>query len=182
MRFPPYQELLTTIFNNALDKGVFPDSWNQSIMTLLPKKGDPSDKKNYRRPLSLANCDCKYFTRILNRRMIEVSKKLISSNQIGFVSGQYIAEENGLRSQHIMEDAQRQYDIADERTGTTPLHKDIGLLLDQEKAYDRVILTFFIQAAGFKSLCMASQRPLSTAFTTTSWRSIRSNQHQWLFY
>ncbi|KAG1123853.1 hypothetical protein G6F42_010167 [Rhizopus arrhizus] len=141
IRFPPYQELLTTVFNDALNKGVFPDSWNQSIMTLLPKKGDPSDMKNYR-PLSLANCDYKYFTRLLNRRMMEVSKKLINSNQIGFVPGKYIAE-NGLRCQLIMEDAQRQYDIAEQQTGTAALDKDIGLLLDQEKAYDRVNLTFF---------------------------------------
>lgn len=30
IRFPPYQELLTTVFNDALDKGVFLDSWKQS--------------------------------------------------------------------------------------------------------------------------------------------------------
>jgi endonuclease/exonuclease/phosphatase family metal-dependent hydrolase len=141
IRFPPYKELLTTVFNDALDKGVFPDTWNESIMTLLPKKGDSSDMRNYR-PLSLANCDYKYFTRILNLRMMEVSKKLINSNQIGFVPGKYIAE-NGLRCQIIMEDAQRQNDIADQQSGTANMANDIGLLLDQEKAYDRVNLTYF---------------------------------------
>lgn len=37
-RSPLVQPLILTIFNSALNDGVFPDSWNQSVMALLPKK------------------------------------------------------------------------------------------------------------------------------------------------
>ncbi|CEP09911.1 hypothetical protein, partial, partial [Parasitella parasitica] len=55
IRYPPYRPLLITVFNDALQNAVFPDTWNESIMTLLKKKGDSTDMRNYR-PLSLANC------------------------------------------------------------------------------------------------------------------------------
>ncbi|CEP08760.1 hypothetical protein, partial, partial [Parasitella parasitica] len=91
--------------NAALDHAIFPDSWNDSIMTSLKKKGDSKAMANYR-PLSLANCDYKCFTEVLNQRMMAVSPKLINANQIGFIPGKYIAE-NGLRCQIITEDAER---------------------------------------------------------------------------
>ncbi|CEP11618.1 hypothetical protein [Parasitella parasitica] len=81
------------------------------MTTLLTRKGDLSEMKNYR-PLSLANCDHKNFTRILNLRMMGVLTKLINCNQIDFVPGKYVVE-NDLRCQLIMDDAQRQYDIAE---------------------------------------------------------------------
>ena len=141
VRYPPYKPLLLKVFNAALDHAIFPDSWNDSIMTLLKKKGDPKAMGNYR-PLSLANCDYKCFTKVLNQRMMLVSPKLINSNQIGFIPGKYIAE-NGLRCQIIMEDAERRWAIAEQSNTLASLDKDIGLLLDQEKAYDRVNLTYF---------------------------------------
>lgn len=61
IRFPDYQPLLVKIFNDALDHSVFPDSWNDSIMTLPKKKDDSKFMGNYR-PLSLTNCDYKCFT------------------------------------------------------------------------------------------------------------------------
>ncbi|CEP08993.1 hypothetical protein, partial, partial [Parasitella parasitica] len=141
MRFPPFKDIILTIFNAALDNAIFPDSWNDSIMTLLKKKGDSKDMGNYR-PLSLANCDYKCFTTVLNRRLMEVCPKLINSNQIGFIPGKYIAE-NGLRCQILMEDAELKWTLASQQGTTSNLDRDIGLLLDQEKAYDRVNLSYF---------------------------------------
>lgn len=152
IRFPAYQELLLTVFNNALDQAIFPDSWNESIMTLLKKKGDSKAMGNYR-PLSLANCDYKCFTKILNQRMMEVSTKLINCNQIGFIPGKYIAE-NGMRCQLIMEDAALKWTLAEQRDSPGMVDRDIGLLLDQEKAYDRVNLSYFravLNRFGFPS-------------------------------
>ncbi|GAN03322.1 hypothetical protein MAM1_0038d02775 [Mucor ambiguus] len=60
-------------------------------MTLLKKKDDSKNMGNYCK-LSLANCDYKCFTKILNQRMMVVSPKLINSNQIGFIPGKYIVE------------------------------------------------------------------------------------------
>ncbi|CEP09168.1 hypothetical protein [Parasitella parasitica] len=47
MRFPPYKPLMLNVFNDALDHATFPDSWNDSIMTLLKKKGDFKAMGNY---------------------------------------------------------------------------------------------------------------------------------------
>ncbi|CEP13066.1 hypothetical protein, partial, partial [Parasitella parasitica] len=118
MRFPPYQELIVTIFNDALNRAIFPESWNKSIMTLLKKKGDSKDMGNYR-PLSLANCDY---------------KDPQCKND---------GAENGLRCQVIMEDAERKWHSAAQNDSLTTLDRDIGLLLDQEKAYDRINLSYF---------------------------------------
>jgi hypothetical protein len=107
---------------------------------LLPKKGDLSNIRNYR-PIFLANTDYKILTCILNKRIILVSTNLINNNQLGFIPGRYIAE-NGLTCQIIMEDAHRKKELARKR-GTQPVGgKGIGLLLDQEKAYDRVNLDY----------------------------------------
>jgi hypothetical protein len=140
MLFPPYRALIYEIYNDALQHGFFPASWNESIMSLLPKKGNLSDIRNYR-PISLANTDYKIFTRILNKRMMLASTHLINNNQLGFIPGRYIAE-NGLTCQIIMEDAHRKKELARMRGIPAVEGNDIGLLLDQEKAYDRVNLTY----------------------------------------
>ncbi|KAK4516294.1 uncharacterized protein ATC70_011264 [Mucor velutinosus] len=110
---------------------------------LYRRKGDPTHMKNYR-PLSLANSDYKLFTRCINRRIMDVSTQLISRHQLGFIPGRYIAE-NGMICQLIMEDAQRKWTVAEQRDDDPTfgsLDADIGLLLDQEKAYDRVNLDY----------------------------------------
>ncbi|KAK4515207.1 uncharacterized protein ATC70_002817 [Mucor velutinosus] len=113
LKFPLLHALIETIYNEALQKGKFPKSWNETIMCLLYKKGDPAQMKNYR-PLSLANSDYKLFTRCLNRRIVTTSTQLISRHQLGFIPGRYITE-NGIICQLIMEDAQRKWTIAEQR-------------------------------------------------------------------
>ena len=143
MKYPPFHELISEVYNTALQKGKFPKSWNESIMCLLYKKGDPAEMRNYR-PLSLANSDYKLFTRNINRRIMAVSSQLISRHQLGFIPGRFIAE-NGMICQLIMEDAQRKWTIAEQKDNDPSfrnLDSDIGLLLDQEKAYDRVNLNY----------------------------------------
>jgi len=93
-----FRGLLTKVFNDAYDQAFFPDSWNESAMVLLKKKGNSKNKGNYR-PLSLANCDYKCFTKILNKRMMIISSKLINASQMGLIPGKCIAE-NGLDVKH----------------------------------------------------------------------------------
>ncbi|KAK4518737.1 uncharacterized protein ATC70_008959 [Mucor velutinosus] len=149
MKFPPFHDLIQLVYNEALKKGKFPPSWNESVMCLLYKKGDPAEMKNYR-PLSLANSDYKLFTRNINRRIMEVSSNLISRHQLGFIPGRFIAE-NGMICQLLMEDAQRKWSIAEQQENDpsfNTLDYDIGLLLDQEKAYDRVNLEYLRKVLG----------------------------------
>jgi len=93
-------------------------------MTLLPKKGDLSNLKNWR-PISLINTDAKVFTRLLNSRLMKYFSKSISPNQLGFMPGRFIAD-HGL-TVNCMKMVAQQYRST-----------SIGLLLDQEKAYDRI--------------------------------------------
>jgi hypothetical protein len=145
LKFPPIQPLIEQVYNDALSKGILPDSWNVSLMTLLYKKNDPNDMGNYR-PISLCNTDYKLMTRLLNHRIMTVAPQIINENQAGFVPGRFIAQ-NALRCQVVMEDAERTMKLVQQNR--LPIHQDpkaIGLSLDQEKAYDRVNLDFLQSA------------------------------------
>lgn len=121
---PDCREISLATFNNALTFSDIPSSWLQSCVSLLPKKPPLDTLKNFR-PISLINTDAKVFTRILSNRMISTASSIITPYQTGFVRGRFIAD-NGLLMKLIMEHAVI--------SGST----SIGLLLDQEKAYDRV--------------------------------------------
>ena len=123
-RFPPLQNLVVQVFNEALLQQVFPPSWRDIRVRLLPKKGDLTLLRNWR-PISLINCDSKIFTRILNSRIKHLSTNIITPFQTGFMLGHFIAT-NGLLINMVMEHARRTQ------------RDDIVVLLDQEKAYDRV--------------------------------------------
>jgi hypothetical protein len=123
-RHPRIKPLMTKVYQDALAQGWHPDSWQDIRVRLLPKKGNLSDLKNWR-PISLINCDAKVFTRILTSRMGQTMGNCINSHQTGFLPGRFIAE-NGLALKLIMEQSAVQ--------GLT----GVGLLLDQEKAYDRI--------------------------------------------
>ncbi|KAG1060303.1 hypothetical protein G6F41_012948 [Rhizopus arrhizus] len=55
---PASKDLVLQVYNDALSKGVFPPSWFSTSVSLLPKKGDLKDLKNWR-PISLINADAK---------------------------------------------------------------------------------------------------------------------------
>ncbi|EIE78417.1 hypothetical protein RO3G_03121 [Rhizopus delemar RA 99-880] len=125
---PQYTELIVRVFNDALSKSLFPPSWLETSVCLLPKKGDLTSLKNWR-PITLINCDAKIFTRLLNTRLASIISPLISPNQSGFMKERFIAD-NGALAQIACEQASaRQSD-------------EVGLLCDQEKAYDRVHPTY----------------------------------------
>ncbi|KAG1536291.1 hypothetical protein G6F49_013012 [Rhizopus delemar] len=151
---PSCRDLLLQVYNDALSKGIFPASWFGTSVSLLPKKGDLKDLKNWR-PISLINTDAKVFTRLLNARIVKCASKLINPYQTGFLGGRFIAD-NGLLVKLIMEHARL--------TSSTA----IGLLLDQEKAYDRVHPAYLCQVLhrfGFPSSIVNS---LSTLFFNTN--------------
>lgn len=73
----------------------------------------------------MINCDAEIFTRLLTRCLAPILHQTIHPQQTGFLPGRFIAE-NGLAIQLILEQAQLRQKPA------------IGMLLDQEKAYDRI--------------------------------------------
>lgn len=121
---PDCRAIVLQVYNDALHHGIFSDSWLHTCVSLLPKKGDLTDLKNWR-PISLINTDAKVFTRLLNLRLVRCADDLITPMQSGFLHDRFIAD-NGLLIKLIMAHARSSDSSA------------IGLLLDQEKAYDRV--------------------------------------------
>ncbi|KAG2219293.1 hypothetical protein INT45_011308 [Circinella minor] len=119
-----YRTLFLQVLNDALKFGQYPSTWQRSIITLLPKKGDLTDLKNWR-PISLACADGKLFTKILANRFLSPCQQLINHHQTGFLRQRFIAD-NGLAARLTMDIAQK-YNIP-----------GIALLIDQQKAYDRV--------------------------------------------
>lgn len=121
---PDCRHIALTVYNDALQFGTFPLSWQDTCVSLLPKKGDLTDLKNWR-PISLINTDAKAFTRLLNARFISNAASLINTNQAGFLEERFIAD-NGLLMKLVMEHARISNSTA------------ICVLIDQEKAYDRI--------------------------------------------
>lgn len=116
--------LLARVMTEALTDARMPQSWLQTCMILLYKKGDASDLANWR-PLSLINSDAKLFTKIITLRLHAPLDDLITPFQTGFVPGRKISD-NGLVMAAFREHCER-YKI-----------DGVGILFDQEKAYDRV--------------------------------------------
>ena len=119
---------MVAIFNDALLVGVFSESWSQTRMCLLPKKGDLTLLTNYYL-IPLINTNTKVFTRLVNARIIPCVCPVISPIQTGFSAGKFIAD-NSFATPLIME-----YACYFRLPG-------IGLLLNQEKTYDCVYPTY----------------------------------------
>lgn len=145
--------LAKQVFHEALSLGIFPHSWLFTCMCLLPKKGDLSDLRNYR-PISLINCDAKIFTRLLNHRLMLHMKSRISPQQLGFMPDRFIGE-HGFNLQLT------------KLLATTTNSSTIALLLDQEKAYDRIHPNYLQQVMlQFGIPQMITQSIISLFFST----------------
>ncbi|KAG1446861.1 hypothetical protein G6F56_009441 [Rhizopus delemar] len=137
-RIPALQPLILEVYNKALTSESTPSSWKEIRVRLLPKKGDLTNLKNWR-PISLINCDAKIFTRVLNLRLSNIVKDIIEPSQTGFIRGRFIGD-NGLLLHLLIQQAQ------------FTKYSGLGLLLDQEKAYDRVspqYLVLVLKSFGF---------------------------------
>jgi hypothetical protein len=117
------QNLIKRVFNEALSDH-FPGSWKDIRVRLLPKKGDFSSLKNYR-PISLFSCDTKVFTRLTTQRIGPWVKELLNPYQPDFVPDIFIGDNGSALSMVLEQD--KSLDLP-----------GVGILLDQEIAYDRV--------------------------------------------
>ncbi|KAG1314597.1 hypothetical protein G6F64_001345 [Rhizopus arrhizus] len=141
------QPLVLSVYNQALLSGLFPPSWTSTCTVLLPKKGDLNLLRNWR-PISLINTDAKVFTRLLSGRILGHCSHLIHDVQKGFMPHRFIGD-NGLMMQLVKTEAEQRKS------------SEIGLLLDQEKAYDRVhpdylrkvMLKFGFPASFVSTIC-----------------------------
>ena len=122
---------LVEVLNSSYQDGFLPSSSCKGIITLLFKRGDRVDRKNWR-PITLLNVDYKLCARTLAGRLLKVIHHVVHSDQTCGVPGRYIGENVSLLR-----------DIVDV---TTELHLPAAILsLDQEKAFDRVDWAFLFR-------------------------------------
>ena len=79
---------LHKLFNHIFNNGTFPKSWNESIVTLIHKKGSKYDPNNYR-GISITSNLGKLFNKVIYNRLLKFvnDHDLICENQIGFKEG-----------------------------------------------------------------------------------------------
>ena len=80
--------MIRELFNNILETGKYPIEWATLLITPIHKKGSTSDPNNYR-GISLLPCLAKFFSSILQRRILDwaLKKNIFSKGQLGFLPG-----------------------------------------------------------------------------------------------
>ena len=84
---------LMEVFTEAYSSGILPNSTRSSVMSLLHKKNDTKDIKNYK-TLSLTNNDYNILSKALQIRMNPTMNHIIGAEQNGLVPSRFIAENN----------------------------------------------------------------------------------------
>ncbi|MDC0525679.1 reverse transcriptase family protein [bacterium] len=129
--------ILEEVYNEAHSTtGSLPPSQKEGIISVLYKKKDRADARNYR-PITLLNVDYKILMRILANRMVDAVSQFVSDDQNGFVPNGFIAE-NTMRLKLLQS-------LIEEEDSEA-----IFLFLDCEKAFDRCSWDFLI--AGLEAL------------------------------
>jgi hypothetical protein len=118
---PSLLQLITRLFTAVWNGASPPSSWTQAtIRPILKEDKDPSLPSSYR-PISLLNTDYKLFTGIYNHRLQPFLTSIFPPHQTGFIKGRSTHHAALRLSHHLLSNKKVQ-----------------PLLLDFEKAYDRV--------------------------------------------
>ena len=122
--FPELSQLLLKVCNKAATEGLHVTA-RQGVVALIEKLGKDSDYLKNWRPLSLLNCDGKFYAKMLALRLENPAKYLIHPDQTGFLKGRSINEN--------LIDIMSVLDLAEHRQEEMLL-----ISFDFEKAFDMV--------------------------------------------
>ena len=123
--------VLVEVFKESFCAEELCDSMKSSVTRLVHKKDVKRDLKNWR-PISLLNTDYKIGSKVLSQRLSKVLNSIIDPDQTWAVQGKSIFSNLALL-RNILRYI--------ERSG----EKGIFISLDQEKAFDRVNRSFFME-------------------------------------
>ena len=130
--------IIAAVANESKEKKCYPPGFSSGLISLLYKKGDRCDPRNYR-PITLLNGDYKIIMRALTRRMNDTVGEWVSRFQSGFVPDAFLAENImllNLAQTYAEENNEDAY----------------FLFLDMEKAFDRcswAFLTLALKRIGY---------------------------------
>ena len=163
-----HNESLTNCINNCILKSEFPDFLKLADVTPCFKKGDPTDKSNYR-PISILPAISKIFERILFKQILSFIEPKLNSLLCGFRKKKY-------STQHALFLLIKKWQECKDKGGI------IGsLLMDLSKAYDCIphdLLIAKLEAYGFS----ASSLKLMHSYLTNRKQRVKlgSNFSRWL--
>ena len=132
---------------------------NFAVLTLVPKEKEATSMKKFR---PLINCIFKVFTKVLTNRLAVLMNRLTSSNQSMFIKGRFILE-SVVTAHEVMHSTAK--------SG----NPELVLILDYEKAFDKVNLDFLIEILEKKKL----QPPLGDLDQTNHTYGVCWSENQW---
>jgi mannosylglycoprotein endo-beta-mannosidase len=137
-----------------LRSGETSEMFNKGLITLIPKSGDHAKLGNWR-PITLLGSLYKILAKILARRLQAFLSSTIRPGQTGFIEGRSILDNTFL--------AQEAQDWAEESSQDLVL-----LLLDFEKAFDRIEWSFLFEALAKLGFCPQWIRWVSSLYGSAS--------------
>ena len=88
--WPLLKDFLVESLNECYTSEMMSDTQRKGFITLLFKKGDCKELKNWR-PITLLNCDYKIIAAVLAARVHKVVDEIIHENQAGYIKGRLSA-------------------------------------------------------------------------------------------